>query len=282
MTIMMVTTVNVGFVSCDDDDDNNLSGGAPSTSAGVIDPNSGLRIKSFENFNVYYTDDGKIDYIINSSPKAKYEFSYNPNRICYVSSVYSESGTYIMSYNANGWISTIDFTDDFSISDKDKTRCTGKYVFSYDGDGHLTSISCYGKDSISSDGTSRIENFSNNTTYTWGDGLLKEITNVEKLYGKEDIYTVAYSYATEYTNKYKQWAGYFRSKGDLLFILSNLGLMGNGPDKLPSSSSESYNQNDSYSVTYSYRFNNDGSVSYASGCTFIYETTDGASTTHVE
>ncbi|MBP5345869.1 MAG: DUF4595 domain-containing protein [Bacteroidales bacterium] len=267
LTILMVTTLNVGFVSCDDDDDNGAEG-SPSPTAGVIDKSSGLRLKSFGDFTVYYKDGGLIDYVEGESYNAKLIFSYKPNKIIY-STDDGIAETWIVSYNNNGWISTCDINDTYNNGNYATTNIE-KTKFSYDGDGHLISVSTSGNYIEIEDGEKYSEKFTRQTTLTWKDGLLMKRISEDKYDDGGETITYTYNYQKEYANKYKQWCTIDRDVMSQYYILYHLGLLGIGPDKLPSSVIEKYsdidengkviyNNNETWPL--SYQFNKDGSIS---------------------
>ena len=156
-----------------------------------------------------------------------------------------------------------------------------KTTFSYDGDGHLTSISSsyyieieiYGGEKEKESGTYRC-------TLTWKDGLLQGVSDSCEYEYNEDgktrksTSTDTFKYDKEYVNKYKQWVEFY-GIDEGIFRFQLIGLLGVGPDKLPSSRSYTINDNGdnlSGTNTCSYEFNEDGSVASANGVNYTYET----------
>ena len=114
VTIMMATAMSVSFVSCDDDDDN-ASRGVDNGSAltGIIDPESGLRLKSFSKQVLHYSDDGILESVTGSydNMEDQYTFDYPANQIIETWR-YSEGETgtqiYSVKYNRQGFITVFD------------------------------------------------------------------------------------------------------------------------------------------------------------------------------
>ena len=59
----MTSTMSLSFVSCDNGDDDNVSSGVDNVSAltGIIDKESGLRLKSLGEYTVNYNNEGLYD-----------------------------------------------------------------------------------------------------------------------------------------------------------------------------------------------------------------------------
>ena len=65
MAIMIAMTMSVSFISCNDDDDNNISHDIDYVSAltGIIDRESGLRLKSFSSRELHYSNNGVLESV---------------------------------------------------------------------------------------------------------------------------------------------------------------------------------------------------------------------------
>ncbi|MEE5994879.1 MAG: hypothetical protein V3G42_16895, partial [Oscillospiraceae bacterium] len=61
----MTSTMSLSFVSCDDGDNDNDNSGVDNVSAltGIIDKESGLRLKSLGEYTVNYNNEGLYDSI---------------------------------------------------------------------------------------------------------------------------------------------------------------------------------------------------------------------------
>ena len=289
MAIIMVMATGISFNSCKEDDNNeNLGENTPASSAGIIDASSSLRLKTIGNqyhFTINYTDGGLIDYIENQYQNEynKFEFNYNPNTITYTYDKSYESGsnTYVLNYNNKGLVSTIEINGE-NIAEDEKWVGTESSECTYDENGHLTSISYSGQETGTIDGKEKQYNYTGKLTLIWENNLLQKwMTELE--YNNEGsattIYT--YSYDEEYTNKFKQWVNIWNQADEtdmwkkFASIILHLGLMGTGPDELPSNI-EIHRTEDTYSsdksLSCSYTFNEDGSVASANGVNYTYET----------
>ena len=286
--VAIVCTLSVGLYSCSSDDDGD-GGGKASTSAGVLDKRTGLRITSYgstyDTYRVYYLDDGRIDYIKQGSYE-QYKFSYSPNRItAYYGS--EEEEVLNIGYNGSGYISSIKSSYSGEGSGERWTE-TSNATLSYDSNGHLTKISVSGNETSTDmdTGERTTEKWTGNYTLLWRNNLLMQVvvdeTEIEGGEKETETETWVFSYDnSSYENVYCQWTPSISSIfGDgIVEMLANLGLLGTGPIMLPSSGEcheESYynGSNHSYdrSYTYRYGFNSDGSLSSAtvSGTTYRY------------
>ncbi len=282
----MTSAMSVSFVSCDDDDDDNGSSGVGNVSAltGIIDPESGLRLKSFSKQVLHYSDDGVLESVTASydNMEEQYTFDYPANRIIETWK-YSEGETgtqiYSVKYNDRGYITVFD-TD----YEEDGYASSEKNSFNYDSEGHMSSCSLYGVIDRIKDGERLYLEWNYKVTFDWKDGLLlylafdgEETENETKSSG---IYKYKYYYDADYPNKYKQWGIYygFPSVGDTYFFLPFIGLMGIGPDRLPSSMTyiDSDNQEDpDHKWNFRFTFNEDGSLATMAGFVFSYEYANG-------
>ena len=257
-------------VSCSKDDDDS---GSASTSAGVIDKKTGLRVTSVGNYRIYYDDKGRVDYIRDNYEK--WTFSYNPNIITYYERYNDDDGgKYNVGYNGLGYLASLNYSDS-NQDGNDKWSESANVTFSYDGNGHLTKISVSGKYSGTEDGERFNETWTDSYSFSWGNSRLQKVVYTEKYVEDGETETEKetwiFSYDNEnYENAYQQWVpsivGYFEGQEQ---VWAWVGLLGVGPNMLPSSAEnteeeyydgKSYNHNNSY--TFRYGFNSDGSISY--------------------
>jgi hypothetical protein len=285
VTIMMATAMSVSFVSCDDDDDN-ASRGVDNGSAltGIIDPESGLRLKSFSKQVLHYSDDGILESVTGSydNMEDQYTFDYPANQIIETWR-YSEGETgtqiYSVKYNRQGFITVFD-TD----YEEEGYATSEKNSFNYDSEGHMSSCSLYGVIDRIKDGERLYLEWNYKVTFDWKDGLLlylafdgEETENETKSSGS---YKYKYYYDADYPNKYKQWGIYhgFPTVGDTYFFLPFIGLMGIGPDRLPSRMTYIGNDNQEdpdHKWDFRFTFNEDGSLATMAGFVFSYEYANG-------
>jgi uncharacterized lipoprotein YehR (DUF1307 family) len=284
MAVMIAMTISVSFVSCDNDDDNGSSGvDNVSALTGIIDKESGLRLKSFSSRELHYSDDGVLESITYSDDdmEEQYTFDYPANKIIETWKISDgETGTQFHSvkYNNQGFITLLDTEyeeDNYAISEKNS--------FNYDSEGHLSSCSLYGVIDRIKDGERLYLEWNYKVTFDWKDGLLQYLTfdgeETENETKSSGSYKYKYYYDADYPNKYKQWGIYhgFPSVGDTYFFLPFIGLMGIGPDRLPSSMTyiDSDNQEDPDKWNFRFTFNEDGSLATMAGFVFSYEYANG-------
>ncbi len=285
VTILLATAMSVSFVSCDDDDDN-ASRGVDNGSAltGIIDPESGLRLKSFSKQVLHYSDDGVLESVTATydNMEDQYTFDYPANKIIETWK-YSEGETgtqiYSVKYNDRGYITVFD-TD----YEEEGYASSEKNSFNYDSEGHMSSCSLYGVIDRIKDGERLYLEWNYKVTFDWKDGLLlylafdgEETENETKSSGS---YKYKYYYDADYPNKYKQWGIYqgFPTVGDTYFFLPFIGLMGIGPDRLPSRMTYIGNDNQEdpdHKWNFRFTFNEDGSMATMAGFEFSYEYANG-------
>ena len=245
--------------SCGDDDEDY---GEASTTAGVIKTQDGkVRVYRAGDYQFFYKDNGQLDHYTYWGETT--EFKYNPDKII------DENGDreFKVYYTSQGYIAKASFSDG---GDK------GTATFSYDGDGHLTSIVFNGEESGYDDGEYYHETGTETVKLTWKNGLLTKMT-VEEVWkeGKEvdkDKDTYEYEYDEDYPNPYCQYTGTILYEFDTDFEeLGFVGLYGVGPKKLPSSMTEIDDDGDTYTRNLSYQFNEDGTLHYADGDYYYYD-----------
>ena len=286
VAMAMTSTMSLSFVSCDNGDDDNVSSGVDNVSAltGIIDKESGLRLKSFSKQVLHYSDDGMLESVTASydNMEDQYTFDYPANQIIETWK-YSEGETgtqiYSVKYNKQGFITVFD-TD----YEEEGYASSEKNSFNYDSEGHMSSCSLYGVIDRIKDGERLYLEWNYKVTFDWKDGLLlylafdgEETENETKSSGS---YKLKYYYDADYPNKYKQWGIYhgFPTVGDTYFFLPFIGLMGIGPDRLPSRMTyigDDNQEDPDHKWNFSFTFNEDGSLATMAGFKFSYEYANG-------
>lgn len=273
-TVLLSATVVTGLTACGDDDDDE-GGGSSSTTAGVIDAKSGLRIKGVGNYNYYYTDDGRIDYI--SDRYGKWTFGYNPNTVTFVETYNgrtSKEETVAVSYNKAGYLAGINYNETKEYSDGDEWTTTGKSSLSYDGSGHLTKISSSANSQGKEGGKNYTEKWSDDIALTWKNNQLQKIVWVESGTKNGESWksteTWNFTYDSDNENPYCQWAPSIAKPldDDIIELMAYAGLLGKGPSMLPDGceyedvyvEDGDTDRNES-TKTYRYDYNDDGSIS---------------------
>lgn len=267
----------MALASCSSDDDDE---GAASNNAGVIEGKANVRVTQVGRYRFYYDKKGRVDQIEDNY--SDFRFSYSPNKvICTDEDNYEEELS--ISYNSNGYVSRIEGSSE-GKEGNETWSISGSASYSYDGKGHITRISSQWKEIDSEDGKKYSETGTVSIDFTWKNDLLMTITENEKYVEDGDTETAqssqTFTYDTEndkYLNEYLQYVPCFSEElegvgdGDVEEPMSYIGLMGKGPRYLPTSSkkewSEYYDGRDhsgSYSRTYQYGLNADGTIAYAS------------------
>ena len=212
----------------------------------------------------------------------QYTFDYPANKIIETwKYTNGETGTQIYSvkYNDRGYITVFD-TD----YEEDGYATSEKNSFNYDSEGHMSSCSLYGVIDRIKDGERLYLDWNLKVTFDWKDGLLQYMTfdgeETENETKSSVFYKYKYSYDADFPNKYKQWGIYqgFPTVGDSYFFLPFIGLMGIGPDRLPSSMTyiDKDNQADpDHKWNFRFTFNEDGSMATMAGFEFSYEYANG-------
>lgn len=269
----------VSFVSCSSDDDD--GGGSASNGAGVIEGKANVRVTKVGNYSFYYDAKGRVDQI-NYGNKEGFHFKYNPNKVvCFDEDGDQEEVS--MSYNSNGYVSKIEASSSAKYGNYSWSS-SGSASYSYDGKGHLTKISSQWKESGTGDGEKYSATGKVNISFTWNNDLLMSI--VEEESDTEDGETetsksvMTYTYATDnpenYFNEYLQYTPSFSKEvegvgdGEVEEALAYIGLLGKGPQYLPVSSKNEWEEfydgrkhEGSSSDTFKYGFNGNGTLSYA-------------------
>ncbi len=265
------------FTSCSDDDDN----GGPSTQAGIVDSETGLRLTGFGNYSYSYDSKGRLSEI--SSSGKSYEFTYNPNKIIGKYEDEYEDVIISVGYNGAGYLSS--YSESWVYEDWSES---GTASFSYDGSGHLTKISGSWKGSGIDDGERYSESGTTTWNFTWSSNRLTKVVVTDKVDGHTNYTeTTTFSYNGDYDNPFRQWtpslAYVFTDSGETPALMSFAGLLGVGPSELPSALEYEWEDleeddegSDSYNISYSY--NSEGAVRVTriggASYTFYYDYAD--------
>lgn len=258
-TIMVVTTMGCGFVSCGDDDDDN---GTPAPD--VSDKDSSKSVKSMGDYIVFYKDNGLVDHVTDGDLRC--DFSYNPNKMV---QSYNGKEEVVITFSQN----SLGFVTQVEVNRKNEEEgMTGSSTIDYDASGHLVSV----KGLFTRNNKSRSEQSTETLTLTWQDDKLMsavwETDGTDMGFTYHNLETYEYEYAknlNDYYNKYRQYAPSLRGAyGDGIDeVLAIIKKFGNGPLYLPVSCTHTWNENGhkgSETESYSYGFNDDGSISYCS------------------
>ncbi len=269
----------MAFVSCSSDDDE--GGGSASKGAGVIEGKANVRVTKVGNYNFYYDSKGRIDHI-DYRNKDAFHFKYNPNKVVlYEEDDFEEEVS--VSYNSNGYVSKFEASTS-GKDGKDTWSTSGSASYSYDGEGHLTKISSQWKETGTDDGEKYSATGKVNIAFSWKNDLLVSIVEDESETDDGETETSksvrTYTYDTDkqenYFNEYLQYTPSFSKElegmgdGEVEEALAYIGLMGKGPQYLPASSKNEWEEyydgrthEGSSSNTYKYGFNSNGTIAYA-------------------
>ncbi|MBR6196658.1 MAG: hypothetical protein IKQ72_03580, partial [Bacteroidaceae bacterium] len=168
----------MSLVSCDNDDDNG-SNGADNVSAltGIIDKESGLRLKSFGEYTVYYNNEGLFDSIAHKDYLDDYAFQYGPDKIRRRNnSFYNYVTEFAVNYDKMGRMTSYESQETgSSIYFENNWNGTGSASYTYDKDGHLTSMTQSGGETGIEKGKPYTASWLEKVKLTWENGLFKEI-----------------------------------------------------------------------------------------------------------
>ena len=238
---LLAVVLCASFAACSDDDDES-NGGMPS--------GSGLKLSSFTwddgRWDDYsYDAQGRVNKVERYDETGKFDesinFEYNDNKIIAT----SDGGYRIVCFlNSNGQI--------------EKTACTGDYstetcTYTYDGNGHLTSIN-------EEDGESY--------PFIWENDNLVRIDNY-RYYDGYGMLTFKYTSIPSSKGLFIYYDDFLIDIFSDVFtlpLLANLGYFGKVPQNmLESITYTDKSSGDAYVVKYSYELGKDGYVSKISG-----------------
>lgn len=274
-SIALIATASTGFISCGGDDDEGISANGSDT-AGIITTSDGEKKLLSSVGNTYFEYDENNKLISVNEGQDVYEVSYNPFKITQTQNNSSYTQTEVISdisVNGKGAITSLKSVYTYD-SDNSTEVTTTTMSFSYDGAGHLTSISGSSTE-VDTEGDEK-ETYKASGTYTltWSNNKLVKISeNTSESDGYKFVETTEFEYGDdEYENQSHQFADNMLAETELFGDyewFAYLGYYGNGGNYLPTSAyieSESnddddYNSTDSESFKYKYSFNSDGTLS---------------------
>ena len=270
LAAVMFTAGVVVFSSCSKDDDE----GSGSTSAGVLDKKSGLRLYKCGKYSFYYTEKGMLNYIRDSY--GRWTFSYGPNTIKYDEGGDGESVADV-TYNSSGYLTSI-YGSSTGQDGSDTWVEESKTTMAYDGYGHLTTITAWGKETGTDNGKHYSDTWNGTYKLIWRNGLLEGATYNYKDVDDGDVYIEkkdwTYTYdKSDNENTFLQWTpsicGCLGNDEGYEDCFALVGLMGVGPSLLPSKGErvgeweeDGRTHNSDYTENYTYGFNSNGSVSF--------------------
>ena len=262
MAATIVALISVSFVSCGDDEEDDFSSEKPSALLKDANGNA-IKLISAGNVEIIYDADGKLSIL--KSPNTSLIFD-GPNLTCST----NDGGTIVYKFSLNGKGFLTKMEANAVLSDSHGTMTT---TFNYNSNDQLTSIRSVSH-GIYDNGVEEIAE--QNQTNTWENGKLVKATFVDN--GKvvngirEETWEESYFYTIEYgtqANPAKQlslFLGNIATGLENTGLFAMIGLLGVGPDYLPTG----------YSVEYLYAENGvpDGHGARKSNYTLSYELND--------
>lgn len=247
--------------SCGDDDKNEPGGGT------VIEID-GERLTSVAGYNIGYDSEGRPEVISGSYDRINID--YSRGTITPGGSDYDEDEVLNVKFNGKGYISELSSSWDYTeIEDgvKYQYKGSGKATFSYDKDGHISSVRVSSSDVERSQyGTYKYED-NIASDYTWEEGNLVKIEEedieIEDGDKEVDYETYEFDYGNN-INTYKQMPWAYSDAfafDDEMYVLASCGLFGVGPRMLPSYMTETNDYGSNYSRNISYTLNTYGALS---------------------
>ena len=193
---------------------------------------SGLRLKSLGEYTVNYNNEGLYDSIAHNGYLDDYAFQYGPNKIRKThDAFYNYVTEFAVNYDKMGRLTSYESHETGDcVYFESKWNGTGSATYTYDNEGHLTSMTQSGGEDGIEKGEPYTSSWIEKVTLTWENGLLKEIAyediGLENARTWSAVYT--FGYDTEYVNKYKQWVYFYVFGDNNTIFLPYLGLMGDG------------------------------------------------------
>lgn len=264
------------MTSCgDDDDDGEFGGGGSGTAGSTVIGNTGNYLTQIGNYSLSYDSKGRLSAI--SAYGDAMEFTYNPNTIIFKDGNY-DTHKLNVSYNSKGYVTSMSGSVTVKEADYSYTS-SGTINVTYDGNGHATKLVSSSKETGVDEGVKYTETTTTNYTFTWKSGNLVKVVmeEVEIEDGDKETYKETYTIDygnNKYPNTHKQYSFSLASTitGDFESIMAMVGMYGVGPDYLPVSIIEEWEENHngkthtgSSTTDFSYRFNDDGTIAFESG-----------------
>lgn len=256
-----------------DDKNENIEKQGNLAFSGIIDASTGLRLTKATNLLFKYDAGGRLEEIYSIYNGFKWRFDYKANIVSesfygLIYNYFNGFGYYAISYNNDGYISSIKTTTESAYS--------ASYSFSYDSNGHMKK--CVSNINIPEGDYSNDASFSlsaiwdNNRIISMRCETMQELRMNGSVLSYQSLKNnIKFIYDSntngKYTNRFKQNVESIMYNYDITTGLQFLGALGKGPDILPSGREESKIQEESgiasefFDVTtYEYIFNADGSI----------------------
>ena len=276
MSSILLVMLSMGLQSCEKKNDSD-SIYCHITNCGYLN-NAGLRVASSSsetgNHYFYYADNGMIDCVVRSRKGGDEKFVFNAtgDKITYT---YGEKeGLYSLIFDVSDNLTGVNYSIQKGNDEKER----GGISFTYDETGHL--------ETITSSVRLSDELFAISLTLLWKNNLVCQIkydaTEMDHVgYNDEEMAryngTMSFSYDNPvFVNTYKQLTPIiftsFKGYGIEWDIFSCLGLLGEGPELLPSSAKIEYekyestnHESDTFFDVFQYLFlNNNGPILHCS------------------
>ena len=259
------------ITSCKDDEPN----GANDADKAIVDFD-GERLTNIGSYNFEYDKEGRLVEIYGSS--VELEIDYSKGKI----EADDEEGT--IKFNGKGYVSELSASwEEYeeSYGEVYQYKGSGTMKYSYDSNGHLTSISASSKETGKYDGETSTWETNYTTTLKWNNGNLTRAT----LSGWEKEDGEKYNFTEDYTISYDNEVNTFKQipvslsnyiyADDGLNLLASVGLFGKGPENFPTGYEEHdiYDDDDydyNYTLSMSFILNDNGSIRQERSDYFTY------------
>ncbi|MCH5303117.1 MAG: hypothetical protein J1E77_09780 [Prevotella sp.] len=271
-----VSAMALGFVACGGSDDEDLSDGVVSSMAGLLDKESGLRVKKAGDYTYNYSDNGRIQSATAGS-YTSFQFGYNPNYLSFQETWQGEvedEGYYRLVYNVAGLLAGMTYSSDGIDDNGYRETNDSEATVAYSG-GRISKVSITGSGSYYEDGYRITWTATGMLTFTWANSRLVKVTwerdqrQADERYHSTEEWN--YDYNDGVGNAYLQYTPSLTlAIEEDMDIFAYVGLLGEGSAQLPSSATyseevilsakEEYTSEKSYNFRYG--FNKNGSVSY--------------------
>lgn len=197
---MLCLSLACGFTACgdDDDDDNGGGGKAPETPvatfAGKLLANISSRYDN-DGYTFSYDDKGRLTQVSEGNYYTM-TIDYDKNTLTEIEE--DGSATYNLSFNADGYLTSMNGSYHYSYSEGDEESGTGRANYSYDGSGHITKMTGSGSTTYKEDGYSYKATTNSSCVFTWTNGNLVKWSG-ESTYsgGLKYIGTSTFTYGNE-------------------------------------------------------------------------------------
>ncbi len=250
------------FSSCGGDDDDDDGPDNPNTSTPTeID---GTRLTSVGEYIISYDSKGRPVKFYDTEEGEYFEINYSKGTI----SGFEDGDQVSFKLNSKGLLSELTASWDYTeIEDGEKIndKGTGKYTFNYK-DNCLTSYTEKVSESYKNftTGESYKSTLEETGKFSWVNGNLASLTCdlVEKWedFKEQDQYIVEVDY-TNTDNKFRQFPASLAYSIELFDdVFWSVGLLGNGPDKLPNSITTIYNNDLESTTNVDFSLNSNGSI----------------------